>query len=405
MRGMRADKSARTTAATVIAAVALVCIGAYAWSLFTRPAAVPLESIIIDETEQGLSVATKTAILRAQEALKNKPDDVKAIFALAGAYLQAVRENADTAYYARVESLLQNAERTDAGNPEIAFLRGNIAAGRHDFATALKHARPLVRNYPQIPRYFGLLADAQIELGMYEEAAVTLQTMADLRPDYGVYTRVAYLREIHGDLNGAMEMMREALDANSGIAENIAWTLTELGRLTLERNATEADGYYDGALAAYPDFAPALAGKAKVALKNKDTAAAKIHLERALDILPLPEYASLLGDMYAAEGNTQKAAVYFRLVEVGFDRIAQSGTNVDLERAKFLLEHDRNLALAHELALRVYASRPTIYAADVLALSYYKKGNNEEAKAFRKKALLTGTLDPVIRKHAGIIGE
>jgi len=58
----------------------------------------------------------------------------------------------------------------------------------------------------------GVITDAQIELGRYSESVETLQSMVDLHPDMSSYSRVSYLRELHGDISGAIDMMQRAVD-------------------------------------------------------------------------------------------------------------------------------------------------------------------------------------------------
>jgi tetratricopeptide (TPR) repeat protein len=387
--------------ATQIVALSAACI-----VLITgcnRPS--PVKEAFIAPTESGLSPATLSGIILTQRRLEAKEDDTEILFQLTHQYLQAVRETSDSAYYARIEKLLEHAEHADSNNPEIPFMRGSIALGRHDFKTALNYGKQVTASHPQTARYRGLLADAQVELGQYEDAIASLQKMSDINPDYNALTRIAYVREIHGDVPGAIEAMEEAILAGVSVPENLAWALTELGRLHLQSNPATASAHYEAALKTYPDFAPAVAGLAKVAMAQDDPAKAKIHAERAMELMPLPEYAALLGDIYLKENNPQKAAVQFTIVKAGYQLIASGGTNVELERITFLVDHDMDLDSIVEQARAVYAERPTIYAADLLAWALYKTGQHEESQEFSEKALATGSRDPAILLHAKAILE
>jgi hypothetical protein len=51
----------------------------------------------------------------------------------------------------------------------------------------------------------GVMGDALVELGRYDEAFVQIQRMVDLRPDLSSYARVSYARELQGDVVGAAE--------------------------------------------------------------------------------------------------------------------------------------------------------------------------------------------------------
>lgn len=388
------------TIATPLVAFVIIVLVNNAFSGRTIP-----DSAYIKDEPQGLSAETQQAILKAQTQVQKTPDDSKAVFSLAGLYLQAVRENADTAFYTRIETLLKHLDDVDHGNADIDFLRGTIAAGRHDFRTALEIATPLVAEHPAVARYYGLLTDAQVELGMYDDAIKTLQKMSDLRPDYSALTRIAYIREITGDNKGAIEVMEDALADASGVGENTAWGMAELARLSFGKYRSQAELYEQSALKAYPDFPAALIGMAKIEMARGNTDKATAYADKAVKILPIPDYVALRGDIEAVTGHADAAAAYYKLVEIGYERIAQSGTDVELERARFLSERNRDLKANLVRARAVYAERPTIYAADVLAWTLYKNGEFTEAQQYAEKALATGSQDAAILFHAGMINK
>ena len=51
--------------------------------------------------------------------------------------------------------------------------------------------------------------------GNYEEALKNADQMASIRPDLRSYSRVSYMREIHGDRDGAKQAMKMAGDAGA----------------------------------------------------------------------------------------------------------------------------------------------------------------------------------------------
>lgn len=386
--------------AAPLVAFAVIMLAAKGIPALLQP---PLDAAFISETETGLSDATRQHILTAQQAVRAAPQDAKAVFRLCGLYLQGLRENADTRFYERIESLLSHIERTDPQNPELAFLRGTIAAGKHDFRTARAAAARLVTEHPDVARYYGLLADAQIELGEYDNAVATLQAMTDLRPDYSALTRIAYMRELFGDMRGAMEIMETALSDGTATPEHAAWGLAELARLAFGNYRAQAETYLNEALRAYPDFAPALAGLARIEMARGNADKARDYAQRIVNALPLPEYAALLGDIELASGNNAKATLLYGAVSKGFDAIAARGTNVELERARFLAERGLDTQANVARARAVYADRPTIFAADTLALALYNAGQYAEAAEYSQKARATGSQDAAILFHAGSI--
>ncbi len=64
--------------------------------------------------------------------------------------------------------------------------------------------------------------------------------MIDLRPDLQSYTRVAYMRWLRGDLDGAIAVMRMAVTSGSPRdAEPTAWAYTRLGIYQLQAGDRE----------------------------------------------------------------------------------------------------------------------------------------------------------------------
>ena len=78
-------------------------------------------------------------------------------------------------------------------------------------AAALALGEQAARINPGVARNYGVIADAQIELGRYGAAERTLQHYVDVKPELSSYARVSYFRELHGDLPGALAAMRLAV--------------------------------------------------------------------------------------------------------------------------------------------------------------------------------------------------
>ena len=65
--------------------------------------------------------------------------------------------------------------------------------------------------------------------------SATLQRMVDAKPTLAGYARVSYLRELHGDLDGAAAAMRRAVAAGGPARESVAAVQALLGGLELAR--------------------------------------------------------------------------------------------------------------------------------------------------------------------------
>jgi tetratricopeptide (TPR) repeat protein len=250
------------------------------------------------------------------------------------------------------------------------------------------------------------MADAQVELGRYDEAVQTVQKMVNLRPDLNSYSRVSYMRELYGDVDGALEAMRAAVQAGRPGSEQWLWTLTHVGHLYMNRgDLAQAETVYAQVLAARPDYPYALAGRARVLAAQGHSAQAIALYTQLIDRLPLPEFVIALGELYEAGGQLEPARQQYELVEVMQELNAAAGMNVDLEMALFSASHGADPAAAVEQARAAYAQRPTLFAADTLAWALYRTGDYAEAWRYSQEALRLGTRDALLHFHAGMIAQ
>jgi tetratricopeptide (TPR) repeat protein len=354
----------------------------------------------------GTDSSTDRLIAGFQRRLKDDPEDFSSYVNLANAYLQKVRETGDPSMYAKAEDLLERAEKIEPHNPELFATRGILALARHDFARALEFGERALTLNPESARYYGIIGDAQIELGRYEEAIASYQKMIDLRPDFSSYSRVAHARELYGDPEGAIQAMHDAVDAGAPVPENKAWAYVELGNLRFTTGQLEeAAKDYDLATKTLPNYPPALAGQARIAAARGELEDAAALYQQAFDRMPLTEYAIPLGDIYTEMGESKKAAEQYDLVRAidKLDRV--NGVNTDLEMALFYADHDLKLQASLEKARAAYKGRPSIHAADTLAWTLYKTENYREAQSYASEALKLGTRDPLKLFHAGMISQ
>jgi tetratricopeptide (TPR) repeat protein len=371
------------------------------------PAAPSAVDTLVGVSERAES-ALDARIATLQQSLRDGDERIQGIAAtqLGQAYLQKARETGDPGYYPKAESLFTQALDADAEDAEAMVGLGTLALARHQFSDALdwgEKARAL--NTYHAPTY-GVIADAQIELGRYDEAIETVQAMVDLRPDLGSYARVSYLRELMGDREGALAAMEQAVTAGSGYPENVAWVRVQLGNLHFDggflKNAARE---YETALAAVPGFAPATAGKARVAAARGDLDEAATLYDQAVRTIPLPEFVVAYGDVLEAAGKTDEAVAQYALVDAMQQIYAANGVDTDLELALYTADHGRpeDLPRAVAQAQAAVAARPSIVAWDVLAWTLYRSGELDEAAEASAEALRLGTRNALLHFHAGMI--
>ena len=345
-------------------------------------------------------------VIAAQAMIDRSPTDSKGFNLLAAAYMQKARETGDFGFNAKAEEALARSVKAVPDNYDALKLRAKLLLTFHRFAEALEVSLQAQRLNPRDHDVYGAMTDALVELGEYPKAVEAAQIMMDLRPDTASYSRVAYLRELHGDTKGAIEAMRIAWQAASPQdPESVAWCLVQLGdALITDGQSANAEREFDRALYSFPDYHLALAAKARAREYAGDTGKAIEFYRRAIERVPLPEYAIALGDIYTKMGQAEEAKRQYALVEF----VERAGSNKDTysrQLALFWADHDVRLDDALAAAERERSTRKDIYTADALAWCLYKKGRLTEAKAAIAEALRLGTRDPRLLYHAGMINN
>ena len=350
------------------------------------------------------NASTDVLIRNLQEQLRANPNDWQSYSQLGLAYLQKARETGDTAYYQKTEEALDKAFSFQPDDYASISAKGALALARHDFALALEWGEKAKEINPDRVYAYGVIVDAQIELGRYEEAVETLQTMVDLRPDMSSYSRISYIRELHGDMDGALEMMQLAVDSGTPNAESTAWVRTQLANLYFNTGKLEqAKLEYQHTLQDRPNYVYALAGLGRVSVAQGNMEEAIELLNQTIAIMPLPEFVIMLGDLYQASGQQEQADQQYELVAAIETLYRANGVDMDMEIALFNADHDQNLKETLSLARKAYANRPSIHAADALAWALYKIGNYQEAQTYSAEALKLETKDSLKLFHAGMI--
>ena len=353
----------------------------------------------------GPTSPTAAGIEALQARLAQDPDDAEALRDLGLALLQRVRETADPSLYERAEEAFEQARSLAPEDAMILVGIGGLELARHDFEDALETAHDALSLRPGLAPAKAIEVDALVELGRYPEAVTAAADLLALGIDLTSLARASYLREVHGNLDGALTAMEQAAAAPSLAPENTAYVTTIKGNLlVLVGRRPEARVAYDDALALVPDHAPAMTGLGRLAVGDGDLTAAVDWFDRAATIAPLSEYLVALGEAQEASGDRIGAQESYDLVPFETELFEANGVDVDLESALFEADHgDPHTAL--RLAQAAYAERQTIRTADALAWASHHTGRATDARRLSDEALRLGTRDPLLAYHAGMIAS
>ena len=349
----------------------------------------------------GATTAQRIEGLQAQ--VREAPSDPDGYAQLGLAYLQQVRETGDPTFYPRAQGTFEEALRLDPSNFTATSGLGSLALARHDFSGGLALGERAARINPDVARNYGVIADAQIELGRYGAAERTLQHYVDLKPELSSYARVSYFRELHGDLPGALAAMRLAVSAGGGTPENVGYVQSLVGKLQFDRgDYAAAESAYRTALETDPGFPAAVAGLARVEAARGEYAPAIRRLRALVQRLPLPEYVIALGETEQAAGMAGAARRDYRLVGAETQLLQANGVNTDAELALFEADHG-DPAQAVDLAARAWAAAPSVRSADAYSWALSSAGRDREALAMSARAMRLGSRDPSFLYHAGMV--
>jgi tetratricopeptide (TPR) repeat protein len=353
-----------------------------------------------DERVRDLDIAFYT------ERAARDPTGATDLAQLAALYLQRARETGDPADAIRAERAARRSLHNRAARNERArmVLTSSLLA-QHRFADALAVARALSASEPDVAPYRASLGEIQLELGRYDEARATFQSLAGQVRELSVAPRYARWLEIEGQPEEARRILVTARSDAQRSAnlppEQRAWFSLRLGDLDLRMGRIEdAAREYDEGLRAHPDDYRLLAALAHLSAVRREWARAIDYGERSIVVALDPATLATLSDAYAALGDTARAEDYMRVLDVAVLR--QPGA---YHRAwsLFYLDHRRHLSRVQAKIRAELRTRRDIYGYDLLAWALHTAGHDAAARAVMARALAEGTQDALLFYHAGMI--
>ena len=378
----------RTALLVGSATAAALAVGSLVGGVFAGPPSAAASSgppPALAERALGESAGgvTATTVLGLEAQVRRTPRDPDLLTQLGFAYQLRWRETADASFLPLSQAALDRAVAVQPGNPNAVLGLGSLALIRHQFRRALVYGRRSQALLPGSARPYGVTGDALVELGRYRAAFAAFDRMASIRPSLASYARVAYARELTGDLRGAAAAMHLALEAAGGQPEPMA-----------EQDVRDA-------LRVFPGYPSALTELALVELAEGRLGPAVSAASRSADAVPTLQAVSLLGALFDRAGKRALARKQRATVAIIERLLEANGVRVDLESAVFQADYGIRPRDTVELARRAHEARPSIYGDDALAWALSRAGRCAEALPIAKRALRLGTRDPQLFFHLG----
>lgn len=346
------------------------------------------------------------SITQARKAISDKPKDYAGYNLLATVLVRRAQETFDVSFYAQAEEAVKKSLAVFPDNFETEKIEVSILLGEHEFPAALEAAKALNKRALDDVMVYGLLTDADVELGNYKDAEDSATWMLNLRRgNRPAYIRAANLREIFGDPEGACEMADLAFQSTiPSEAEERASLLTQMGHFRFNSGNTDAaEKLFQQALAAFPNYPRTLGNLAQLRIVQKRYAEAIGLLQQRYRNVPRAQNLYDLAEALQLGGRNSEAERAFADFEAKALVESVRKDNSNRELVFYYADHAHQPAKALDVAKRECAWRRDVYTLDAYAWALHVNGQDEEARKQIETALAVGIRDAKLFRHAGEI--
>lgn len=327
---------------------------------------------------------------RYTDQLRKKPNDSKVLIDLAELFMMEARVTGEHGhYYSNALHLLEDARQFANENKDLIFRslsdRASVLLSLHQFGKAKESAEEAIKLNPYNAQVYGALVDANVELGNYKEAVSKADKMVSIRPDLRSYSRISYLRELFGDLPGAIEAMNQAVEAGYPGYEETAWTRLQLGELYKKTGNTEAAiNQYQIILSQRPNYAFAVAALAEIEMEKRNYEQSEKLVDEAIALMPEVGFYITKAKLMELKGKKEESLAIAREVLAMLKDDEASGHKMDLTYAQVYAELFKDYDQAIKHAMKEYNTRPKNTEVNkFLVDTYTKMGNMAKADMFK----------------------
>ncbi len=335
-------------------------------------------------------------------SMLSKTGDFKSKLDMADLFINEARVTGEHGHYypaalQMTEGVIQSVDPSDKSTLFRALMtKASVELSQHEFSTALETGKKAVAINPFNANIYGVLVDAYVEQGDYQKAVEMADKMISIRPDLRSYARVSYLREIHGDIEGAIEAMEMAITAGYPGQEATCWARMTMGELLeLYGDQEGAKKQYEMALKERPDYPFAIAALADIELARKNYDEAETLLKKACAIIPEVSFFESLAHLYKAQSQGQALAEAKKIIMDMLDDDIKSGHNMNMEFAQLYQDLYEDPAKALIYVQKEYQKRPdNIDVNRMMASIYSELGEDKKAQFHFQKASTTNSRHP-----------
>jgi Tfp pilus assembly protein PilF len=336
------------------------------------------------------------------DKLEENPNQYPYLGKRASAYTAIFDATGDVGYLIKAEEDLKQAVEITKGKTTsyLKSLASNYIS-QHRFKEALSLLKQAEENGDKLKGTQKMLFDVHLELGNYLTAESYLKEIKNTS-DFDYLIRLAKWEDHRGNLEGAIVNMEKAkaIAEASNLKGLKQWSYTNLADFYGHAGEIEKSyNLYLKALALDPTDAYAKKGIAWITFSyESNPIMAQNIIDSVKTYYTSPDYELLIAEIadYNEDESTKNAAIS------RYNDMVRNKNYGDMYNAYNVIVYTDEMLLpekAIEIAELEVKNRPTPQSYDLLAWSYFKKGNIEKANAIIEKHVEGQTFEPAVLYH------
>ena len=355
------------------------------------------------ETKENMALQKATEDLNFwEERLEKEPSQYPYLTKIAASQSQIFQATGNIDYLIDAEkSLVQVNEHTNYKQSGYLRALARNYISQHKFKESLELLKKAEAHGDNLKGTQKMLFDVCLELGNYDEAKTYLSKIKDFS-DFDYLIRLSKWSDHQGDLQSAIKYMEQALAISeaSNVTGFMQWTYTNIADFYgHDGQIDKSYHYYLKALALNPDDAYAKKGIAWIVYsyeKNPDEAL------RILNSISkeheAPDYYLFKAEIAEYQNNLgakdENLNAYYKAVAN-----TKYGNMYNKHNAILYAEDLQKLDEALQIAHTEINNRPTPQSYDLLAWTYYNKGNYVDALLVAEEHVVDKTFEPEALYH------
>lgn len=341
-----------------------------------------------------------------EKKLEKEPSQYPYVAKIAASHSRLFKITGKVSHLKAAEkNLLAVNERTKYNH--VGYLRAlsRNYISQHRFRDAKALLEKAKSNGENIEATYKMLFDVELELGDVVLAKTYLERIKNLS-DFDYLIRLSKWSDHQGNLDAAIKYMEQAttIAENSNINSSKEWAYTNLADFYGHAgNIEQSYNYYLKALAINPNDAYAKKGIAWIVYSyEKNPNEATRILNSITDNYQVPDLYLLKAEIAEFMKNEQaKEAHINRYLELVSNE--SYGDMYNVYNVELFLDTENKQDDALLLAKKEIQNRPTAQSYDLLAWSYYKKGNVKKALSIMEEFVIGNTFEPLVIYHLASI--